>query len=68
MMETTDRTEDNHKSDRERRVEFAKRFKSIRKGMPKPTRVINPRKMYDRRDKSWMEKDDNNDNGDNGDN
>ena len=30
-------------------------WKSVRKPMPKPSRAINPKKKYDRRDKSWME-------------
>jgi len=51
MKEKTDETD---KAERERKVNFAKRFKSIRKDMPKPTRIIHPKKMYDRRDKSWM--------------
>jgi hypothetical protein len=29
-------------------------MKSIRKPMPPSTKVINPKKKYDRRDKSWM--------------
>ena len=29
-------------------------YRSIRKPIPKPSRVIHPKKKYDRRDKSWM--------------
>ena len=29
-------------------------YRSVRKPMPPPSRVINPKKKYDRRDKSWM--------------
>ena len=32
-------------------------YDSIRKPMPKPTRVIHPKKKYDRRDKSWLDVD-----------
>ena len=32
-------------------------FKSIRKPMPKPSRAMNPKKDYNRRDKSWMDTD-----------
>jgi len=28
-------------------------FKGIRKDMPPPTKMMNPKKRYDRRDRSW---------------
>jgi len=33
-------------------------MKSTRKPMPPPTKAINPKKKYDRRDKSWLHQDD----------
>jgi len=33
-------------------------YRQVRKPMPPPGRAINPKKAYDRRDKSWLETDD----------
>jgi len=30
-------------------------LKGMRKEMPPPTRIINPKKRYDRRDQSWKD-------------
>jgi len=30
-------------------------LKGMRKEMPPPTRIINPKKYYDRRDQSWKD-------------
>ena len=43
------------KANKKQKREFLDRYKSVRKPMPPPTKVINPKKKYDRRDKSWRE-------------
>ena len=40
---------------KKQRNEFVERIRKVRKPMPPPTRVIHPKKKYDRRDKSWMD-------------
>lgn len=41
-----------------RKNEFMDTYRKIRKPMPPPSKVINPRKKYDRRDKSWLDQND----------
>ena len=61
------------KRNKNRREQKPKKFsqfeamKSVRKPLPPATRVINPKKAYDRRDQSWLEEIENGDN-DNDDN
>lgn len=40
--------------------EFMETYRKIRKPMPPPSRVINPKKKYDRRDKDWMNENEDN--------
>ena len=35
-------------------IDFLSTYKSVRKPAVRSTQVINPRKRYDRKDKSWM--------------
>ena len=43
------------KTRKTKKISQREMLKGIRKPMPPPTKVINPRKDYDRRDKSWMD-------------
>ena len=35
------------------KIEFMETYRQVRKPMPRPSRAINPKKRYNRRDKSW---------------
>jgi len=37
--------------------EFLEIYKKVRKPMPPPSKVIHPKKKYDRRNKKWMNED-----------
>ena len=51
---------------REKKIKFMDAYRKVRKSMPPATKVINPKKTYDRSDKSWLYPEDDEDDGDDG--
>lgn len=43
------------KQKKNKKISFIDTYRSVRKPMPPSTKVINPKKKYDRKDNSWKD-------------